>query len=177
VGLQAGLKDLFDKDLPESVRGGQVLTGMTSSQARCPIAPTSQFGASAWERPALGLGTFSLDREDRDELCVIKSLHTEAINHEPAILQITTGNMFSGKPSLGAWLSYGLGAINDELPSFVVLTSKMPVTKNVQALSNRLWSSGFLSPEHAAVTLRPGGDPVLAPEQPGRCRPPMSGAR
>ena len=81
-------------------------------------------------------------------------MHTEAINHEPAILQITTGNMFPGRPAIGAWLSYGLGAINDELPTYVVMTSKMPHRTNVQALSNRLWSSGFLSPEHAAVALR-----------------------
>jgi hypothetical protein len=156
-----GLKDLFDKDLPESVRGGQVLTGMTSSQARLPIAPTP-FGFKRVGKAGHWVSDlFPWTAKIADELTVIKSLYTEAINHEPAILQITTGNMFSGKPSLGSWLSYGLGAINDELPSFVVLTSKMPVTKNVQALSNRLWSSGFLSPEHAAVTLRPGGDPVL----------------
>ena len=96
-----------------------------------------------------------------DELCVIKSLHTDAINHEPAILQLTTGNMFPGRPSIGSWLSYGLGAMNEELPTFVVMTSKMPHRTNVQALSNRLWSSGFLSPEHAAVALRSGSDPVL----------------
>ncbi len=156
-----GLADMFDKDLPESVRGGQVLTGMTASQARFPIAPSrysfSQHGkAGHWVSEL-----FPHTAKIADDLCVIKSLHTEAINHEPAILQITTGNMFPGRPSLGAWLSYGLGAANDELPTFVVMTSKMPVRANVQALSNRLWSSGFLSPEHAAVSLRAGSDPVL----------------
>ena len=156
-----GLASMFDKDLPESVRGGQVLTGMTSSQARLPVAP-SPFGFKQYGKAGHWVSDlFPWTGKVADELTVIKSLYTEAINHEPAILQLTTGNMFSGKPSIGSWLSYGLGAINDELPSFVVLTSKMPVTKNVQALSNRLWSSGFLSPEHAAVTLRPGGDPVL----------------
>ena len=155
------LSDMFDKDLPESVRSGQVLTGMTASQARFPIAPSrysfSQQGkAGHWVSEL-----FPYTGKIVDDLCVIKSLHTEAINHEPAILQITTGNMFPGRPSLGAWLSYGLGAANDELPTFVVMTSKMPVRTNVQALSNRLWSSGFLSPEHAAVSLRAGSDPVL----------------
>lgn len=160
------LADLFDKDLPESVRGGQVLTGMTASQARLPIAP-SPFGFKQYGKSGMWVSDlFPWTAKIADELTVIKSLHTEAINHEPAILQITTGNMFAGKPSLGSWLSYGLGAMNDELPAFVVLTSKMPVTKNVQALSNRLWSSGFLSPEHAAVTLRPGGDPVLYLQNP-----------
>ena len=156
-----GLANRFDQDLPESVRGGQVLTGMTASQARFPIAPSAykfcQYGkAGHWVSEL-----FPHTARVADELCVIKSLHTEAINHEPAILQLTTGNMFAGRPSIGAWLSYGLGAANDELPTFVVMTSKMPIRTNVQALSNRLWSSGFLSPEHAAVALRAGNDPVL----------------
>ena len=155
------LNAMVDKDLPESVRGGQVLTGMTASQARFPIAPSiykfSQQGKAGHWISEL----FPWTGKVADELCVIKSLHTEAINHEPAILQITTGNMFPGRPSIGAWLSYGLGSSNDELPTFVVMTSKMPHRTNVQALSNRLWSSGFLSPEHAAVALRSGGDPVL----------------
>ena len=156
-----GLQSLFNTDLPESVRGGQVLTGMTASQARLPVAPSfykfAQHGRAGHWVSELYPWTAKI----ADHLTVIKSLHTEAINHEPAILQLTTGNMFPGKPSLGSWLSYGLGAVNDELPTFVVLTSKMPVTRNVQALSNRLWASGFLSPEYAAVALRSGGDPVL----------------
>lgn len=160
------LADMFDKDLPESVRGGQVLTGMTASQARLPIAPSfakfAQYGKSGLWMSELFPNTAKL----ADDLCVIKSLYTEAINHEPAILSITTGNMFPGKPSLGSWLAYGLGAINEELPTFVVMTSKMPVRANVQALSNRLWSSGFLSPEYAAVALRAGGEPVLYLQDP-----------
>ena len=155
------LQDMFDQDLPESVRGGQVLTGMTASQARFPIAPSiykfSQHGKSGHWMSEL----FPFTARIADELCILKSVHTEAINHEPAILQITTGNMFPGRPSIGSWLSYGLGAMNEELPAFVVMTSKMPHRTNVQALSNRLWSSGFLSPEHAAVALRAGNDPVL----------------
>ncbi len=155
------LADMFNQDLPESVRGGQVLTGMTASQARLPIAPSfakfARYGQTGHWISDLLPHTARL----ADEICVIKSLHTEAINHEPAILQITTGNMFPGRPAIGAWLSYGLGAINEELPAFVVMTSKMPTRQNVQALSNRLWSSGFLSPEHAAVSLRAGSDPIL----------------
>ena len=155
------LPSLFNTDLPESVRGGQTLTGMTASQTRFPIAPSfakfSQHGKSGTWVSNLLPHTAKLV----DDICLIKSLHTDAINHEPAILQLTTGNMFPGRPSIGSWLSYGLGAANEELPTFVVMTSKMPHRTNVQALSNRLWSSGFLSPEHTAVTLRAGADPVL----------------
>lgn len=161
LDYKPSLAAMFDKDLPDSVRGGQVLTGMTSSQARLPIAPSftpfSQAGkAGHWISDLLPYTAKMVD-----DLAIVKSLHTDAINHEPAILQITTGNMFPGRPSVGAWLSYGLGAINDELPTFVVLTSKLLPKTNVQAISNRLWSSGFLSPEHAAVALRAGSDPVL----------------
>ena len=155
------LADLFDKDLPESVRGGQTLTGMTASQTRFPIAPSIYKFARQGKAGRFVSELFPYTAKVSDELCVIKSLHTDAINHEPAILQLTTGNMFPGKPSIGSWLSYGLGAMNAELPTFVVMTSKMPHRTNVQALSNRLWSSGFLSPEHAAVALRSGSDPVL----------------
>ncbi|MES2695183.1 MAG: DUF1501 domain-containing protein [Verrucomicrobiota bacterium] len=155
------LDKMFDKDLPESVRGGQTLTGMTASQARFPVAPSMYKFAQHGKAGHWVSELFPHTAKIADELCVMKSLYTEAINHEPAILQITTGNMFPGRPSIGAWLSYGLGAANEELPTFVVMTSKMPLRTNVQALSNRLWSSGFLSPEHAAVSLRAGADPVL----------------
>jgi len=155
------LSGMFAQNLPESVRGGQVLTGMTAGQVGLPIAPSfcgfSQQGQSRqWVSDLL-----PWTGKVVDDLCVIKSLYTEAINHEPAILTMTTGNMFPGKPSLGSWLAYGLGAINEELPTFVVMTSKMPVKANVQALSNRLWSSGYLSPEYSAVALRSGSEPVL----------------
>ncbi len=156
-----GLAKRFDQDLPESVRGGQVLTGMTASQARFPVVPSIYKFSPQGKSGTYVSELFPWTGKVVDELCIIKSLYTEAINHEPAILQITTGNMFPGRPSIGAWLSYGLGAVNDELPTFVVMTSKMPIRTNVQALSNRLWSSGFLSPEHAAVSLRAGSDPVL----------------
>ncbi|WP_367873932.1 DUF1501 domain-containing protein [Luteolibacter sp. Populi] len=151
----------FDQDLPESVRGGQVLTGMTASQTRFPIAPSifnfQQHGqAGHWVSEL-----FPHTAKVSDDFAVMKSLHTEAINHEPAILLATSGNMIPGKPSIGSWMSYGLGSMNEDLPTFVVLTSKLPLTVNIQALSSRLWSSGFLSPEHSGVALRSGGDPVI----------------
>ena len=155
------LAELFDKDLPESVRGGQTLTGMTASQARLPIAPSVYKFAPHGKSGTWVSELFPHTAKIVDDICVLKSLYTEAINHEPAILHITTGNMFPGRPSIGSWLSYGLGAINEELPTFVVMTSKMPLRTNVQALSNRLWSAGFFSSEHAGVALRSGSDPVL----------------
>ena len=155
------LASRFDHDLPESVRGGQVLTGMTASQTRFPIAPSifkyQQHGkAGHWVSDL-----FPHTAKVADELAVLRSLHTDAINHEPAILLINSGNMVPGKPSIGSWISYGLGSVNDDLPTFVVLTSKLPLFTNIQALSSRLWSAGFLSPEHAGVALRSGGDPVI----------------
>jgi hypothetical protein len=160
------LSEMFAQNLPESVRGGQVLTGMTASQAGLPIAPSFYKFAQQGKAGTWVSELFPWTGKVVDELCLIKSLYTEAINHEPAILTMTTGNMFPGKPSLGSWLAYGLGAINEELPTFVVMTSKMPVKTNVQALSNRLWSSGFLSPEYSAVALRSGSEPVLYLQDP-----------
>jgi hypothetical protein len=96
-----------------------------------------------------------------DDMCFIRSMHTEAINHEPAITYMQTGNQVTGRPCLGAWVSYGLGSMNDNLPSFVVLVAKPTNTEQVQAISARLWSSGYLSGEHAGVSFRSGGDPIL----------------
>ncbi len=155
------LSAMFDHDLPESVRMGQVLTGMTSGQSRLPIAPSffkfKQHGQAGHWISEL----FPHTAKIADELAIIKSLHTDAINHEPAILQITTGSMIQGKASMGSWLAYGLGAMNEDLPTFVVLTSKLPPVGNIQALSSSLWSSGFLPPDLSGVALRSGGDPVL----------------
>lgn len=161
-----GLAAMFDKDLPESVRQGQVLTGMTAGQARFPIAPSFTKFTQCGKAGHWISDLFPNLQKVADELAIIKSLHTDAINHEPAILQINTGNMNVGRASMGSWLSYGLGAINHDLPTFVVLTSKLPIMKNIQALSSRLWSSGFLSPEYAGVALRSGGDPVLSLSDP-----------
>jgi hypothetical protein len=151
----------YDQDLPESVRGGQQLTGMTASQSRFPVAPSifpfhQHGGAGHWVSTL-----FPHTAKVADEFAVVKSMHTDAINHEPAILLANSGNMIPGKPSIGSWVSYGLGSMNDDLPTFVVLTSKLVTGNNIQALSSRLWSAGFLSPENAGVALRSGGNPVI----------------
>jgi len=156
------MKDWFDKDLPESIRSGQRLTTMTSGQSRFPIAPTvfkfSQHGKSGMELSELLPWTAKM----ADDITLIRSMHTEAINHEPAITFIQTGFMIAGKPCIGSWASYGLGSMNKDLPAFVVLNAKHTHPKaNVQAISARLWSAGFLSGQYAGVPLRSGGDPVL----------------
>ena len=156
------MRDWYDKDLPESIRQGQRLTTMTSGQSRFPIAPTifkfAQHGKSGQWLSELLPHTAKM----ADDLTIIRSMHTEAINHEPAITFIQTGNMIAGKPCLGAWLAYGLGSMNQDLPTFVVLNASHTHPKaNVQAISARLWSAGFLSAQHAGVALRSGGDPVL----------------
>jgi hypothetical protein len=156
------MKQWYDKDLPDSIRQGQRLTTMTSGQSRFPIAPSvfkfSQHGQSgAWISELLP-NTAKL----ADDLTIIRSMHTEAINHEPAITFIQTGNMVAGKPCIGSWMAYGLGSMNQDLPTFVVLNAAHSHPKaNVQAISARLWSAGFLSGEHAGVALRSSGDPVL----------------
>src|SRR5207342_305779 len=96
-----------------------------------------------------------------DELCFIRSMHTEAINHEPAITYMQTGNQITGRPCLGAWVSYGLGSLNQNLPTFVVLVARTSNTEQIQAISGRLWSSGYLASEHAGVSFRSAGDPIL----------------
>jgi hypothetical protein len=155
------MSSLFDADLPDSVRNGQRLTGMTSKQARFPIAPTiydfKQHGESgAWVSELLP-NTAKLV----DDIAIIKSMWTEAINHDPAITYIQTGNQIPGRPSLGAWLSYGLGSLNDNLPTFVVLNSSWTGRQEAQALFTRLWGAGPLPSQHQGVALRSDGDPVL----------------
>ncbi len=156
------MRDWFDKDLPESIRSGQRLTTMTSGQSRFPIAPTvfkfSKHGKSGMELSELLPWTAKM----ADDITLIRSMNTEAINHEPAITFIQTGFMIAGKPCIGSWASYGLGSTNKDLPAFVVLNAKHTHPKaNVQAISARLWSAGFLSGQYAGVPLRSGGDPVL----------------
>ena len=157
-----GMKDWYDKDLPESIRRGQRLTTMTSGQSRFPIAPSvfqfAQHGKSgAWVSELLPHTAKMVD-----DMAILRSMHTEAINHEPAITFIQTGNMLSGKPCIGAWMAYGLGSMNQDLPTFVVLNATHTHPKaNVQAISAKFWSAGYLSAQYAGVTLRAGGDPVL----------------
>ena len=96
-----------------------------------------------------------------DDMVFIRSMHTEAINHEPAISYMQTGNQITGRPCLGAWASYGLGSLNENLPTFVVMVARPTNTEQVQAISARLWSSGYLPGEHAATSFRSSGDPIL----------------
>ncbi|MBA4146889.1 MAG: DUF1501 domain-containing protein [Verrucomicrobia bacterium] len=155
------MNEWFDKDLPESIRMGQRLTTMTSGQSRFPIAPSlykfKQHGkAGMWVSELLPWTAKMVD-----DMCFIRSMHTEAINHEPAITYIQTGNQNTGRPCLGSWASYGLGSMNENLPTFVVLVAKPTNTEQIQAISARLWSSGYLPGEHAGVAFRSGGDPIL----------------
>ena len=155
------LDEMFDKDLPESVRNGQRLTTMTSGQKRFPLAPSkfkfAQHGKSgAWISELLPHTAKMVD-----DIAIVKSLHTEAINHDPAITYICTGNQLPGRPSLGAWLNYGLGSLNSNLPAFMVMTPTWTGRQQAQALYNRLWGAGFLPTKHQGVALRRSGDPVL----------------
>jgi len=156
-----GLADMFDKDLPDSVRNGQRITTMTSGQSRLAVAPSkfkfSQHGENGTWFSELLPHMASV----ADDIAVIKTVNTEAINHDPAITYITTGSQIPGRPSLGAWLSYGLGSANRDLPCFVVLHSTWSAKRDAQALYERLWGSGFMSTQHAGVALRSQGDPVL----------------
>ena len=153
--------DWYDKDLPETVRMGQRLTTMTSGQKRFPIAPSmykfAQHGKNGmWVSELLPWTSKMVD-----DMCFIRSMHTEAINHEPAICFMQTGNQITGRPCLGSWVSYGLGSLNQDLPTFVVLVAKPSNTEQIQAISGRLWSSGYLPGEHAGVSFRAAGDPIL----------------
>ncbi|MDQ2899170.1 MAG: DUF1501 domain-containing protein [Acidobacteriota bacterium] len=155
------LKDLAKTELPESIRGGQRLTGMTSTQTSFPIAPSlfqfAQHGQSgAWVSelmPHLAKAS--------DDICFIKSMYTEAINHDPAVTFFQTGFQIAGRPSIGAWLSYGLGSENKELPAFVVMISQGSGNANDQPLADRQWGSGFLPTKYQGVKFRSMGDPVL----------------
>ena len=161
LDYKPNLASQYDKDIPDSVRGNQQVTGMTAGQSRFPIAPShwgfKQYGQTGtWVSDLLPYTAKMVD-----DLTIIKSTNTDAINHEPAIMFINTGNMNPGKPCLGSWLAYGLGSMNDNLPTFIVLQTKTNPKENNQPVSSRLWSSGFLSSEYAGVGLRSGGDPVL----------------
>ena len=163
--------DLFDykpllnkmrgQDLPESIRKGQRLTGMTSGQESFPLTGSiydfKQHGESrAWVSELM-----PYTAKIADELCFVKSMYTEAINHDPAITFLQTGSQQSGRPSFGSWMSYGLGSLNDNLPAFIVMLSRGSGRPNGQPLYSRLWGNGFLSSLHQGVQFRAGKDPVL----------------
>ncbi len=163
--------DLFDpkpqleskrgQDLPDSIRQGQRLTTMTSGQKNFPIAPSifkfGQHGESGmWMSELLPQMSTLADR-----WCMVRTVHTEAINHDPAITFCQTGSQLAGRPSIGSWVAYGLGTINQDLPAYVVLTSFGSGRPDDQPLYDRLWGAGFLPSQHQGVKFRNSGDPVL----------------
>ena len=155
------MKDWYDKDLPESIRKGQRLTTMTSGQARFPIAPSKFKFARHGECGMWVTELLPQTAKCVDDMCFIRSLNTEAINHEPAITAMQTGSQVSGRPCFGSWASYGLGSMNDNLPTFVVLVATPSNREQEQAISAKLWSNGFLPGQHAGVAFRSKGDPIL----------------
>ena len=156
-----GLLERRATELPDSIRRGQRLTGMTATQTSFPVAPSkyqfAQHGKSGTWLSTLLPHTAKV----ADELCVIKSLHTEAINHDPAVTFFQTGAQLAGRPSIGSWLSYGLGSENANLPAFVAMISKGSGNPNDQPLYDRLWGSGFLPTKYQGIKFRSVGEPVL----------------
>jgi len=152
------LNERHGTELPASVRGGQRLTGMSGNQSSLPLVGSpwkfSRHGRSGAEISELMPNLARV----ADELCIVRSMHTEAINHGPGVTFVQTGSMFPGRPSIGAWLDYGLGSENEDIPSFVVMVTK---DKGGQPLVSRLWGSGFLPSRHQGVRFRSGKDPVL----------------
>lgn len=161
------LKDKFRENLmTEKFDDGSLVlqnrvTTMTSGQASFPIAPSKFEFKQHGEQGAWFSELLPHTAKMADDLCIIKSMWTDAINHDPAITLINTGNQLPGKPSIGAWLSYGLGSMNEDLPTFVVMTPSWSGRQSAQALYNRLWGSTFLPSKHQGVPLRSSGDPVL----------------
>ena len=153
------LKEMFGQELPDSVRGGQRLTGMTSNQSSFPLigsfADFKQYGQSgAWISDLLPYTAKIVD-----DLCIVRSMHTEAINHDPALTFFQTGAQQGNRPSMGSWLSYGLGSENQNLPAFTVLLSRG--IGNGQGVYSKLWNNGFLDSVHQGVQFSSGEDPVL----------------
>jgi hypothetical protein len=162
------LEEKYNTDLPDAIRRGQRLTTMTSGQTRFPIAP-SRFKFKKYDNNQDGVYISELLPHISGiakEMCVIRSMWTEAINHDPAVTYIQTGSQLPGRPSLGAWVSYGLGSLNEDLPTYVVLHSKVSSGKVDQALYSRLWGTGFLPSEYQGVSMRSSGDPVLYLQDP-----------
>ncbi len=153
------LNEMYDQDLPESVRGGQRLTGMTANQERFPLVG-SQFGFKQYgENGTWVSDIFPNIAKIADDICVIKTIHTEAINHDPALTFFQTGAQVGNRPSMGAWLSYGLGSENKNLPAFCVLLSKGK--GNGQGVYSKLWTNGFLDSVHQGVQFSASEDPIL----------------
>lgn len=155
------MKEMFGKELPSYVRDGQRITGMTAGQKTLPVCPT-KYKFTRQENHQDGVMVSELlphTATVAKELCVVHSTFTEAINHDPAVTYIQTGSQIPGRPSLGAWLSYGLGRENDNLPGYVVMHAHSNHAE--QSLFGRLWGSGFMPSDHQGILLRSEGDPVL----------------
>jgi uncharacterized protein DUF1501 len=164
------LRERNGEELPESVRGGQRLTGMTAHQASLPLAGSQFEFAQHGKNGAWVSELLPHTAKVVDDLCIVRSMHTEAINHDPAVTFFQTGAQRPGLPSIGSWLSYGLGSENQNLPAFVVLLSR--AREGDQPLYARLWGSGFLPSQHQAVQFRSGKDPVLYLNDPDGLRKP-----
>jgi hypothetical protein len=156
-----GLAKRHGEELPASVRGTQRITTMTSKQTTLPVANSpfkfARYGKSGtWVSELLPrIGSMV------DDLCIVRTVNTDAINHDPAVTFLNTGHQLPGRPSFGSWLSYGLGSDNQDLPTFVVLTSRGSAASPADPLYSRLWGSGFLPSNHQGVSFRSKGDPVL----------------
>lgn len=172
--------DLFDPkpglarhrgtDLPDSIRQGQRITTMTSSQSSLPIAPSKfEFHPNGQSGTALS-ELLPHTAKVLDDLCLIRSMHTHAINHEPGVTFFQTGHEFPGRPCMGSWVQYGLGSLNEDLPTFVVMTSNGAYKRSIP-ISGNLWSSGFLPSMYQGVGLRPDRDPILYLSDPGGAKP------
>lgn len=156
-----GLQKLHGQEIPASVVGDQRLTGMTSGQKSKPVTASLFHFARHGQSGAWVSELLPYTAKIADELCIIRSMHTEAINHDPAVTYLQTGHQQPGRPSFGAWLSYGLGSESSDLPAFVVMVSRGSAARPADPLYARLWGSGFLPSNHQGVSLRSNGDPVL----------------
>ena len=159
------LKDQFNKDLPKDFLGDRITT-MTSGQGRFPVAPSKFAFAQHGQCGRWVSELLPHTAKIVDDIALVKTVHTKAINHDPACTFAMTGSEVPGKPSMGSWMSYGLGAETSDLPAFVALMPTFPNGSNAQALFSRMWGPGFLPGKHSGVVLRSGSDPVLYLENP-----------
>ncbi len=155
----------YQKSLPKEFLGDRITT-MTSGQAKFPVAPSRFKFAQHGECGRWVSELLPHTAKIVDDIAVVKTVHTNAINHDPACTFVMTGSEVPGKPSMGSWISYGLGAETSDLPAFVALTPNFPNGSNAQALFSRMWGPGFLPGRHSGVVLRSGNDPVLYLENP-----------
>jgi hypothetical protein len=155
------LHEFAGQEIPPSIKGSQRLTGMTSGQKAYPVLPPLKPGKRSGQGGLWISDLLPHLQTVADDLCIIKTVNTEAINHDPAITFMNTGNQLPGYASIGAWASYGLGSVNENLPAFVAMVSQGTGKNPGQPIFSRLWGSGFLPSSHQGVGLRPGANPVL----------------